>query len=147
MRFQYAHGKWCWSFIASLSHASTGATTSNEHVHWWVREHARATCFGEGVLPFQSWCGIVDVMICPWWSNLGSHGTSFVSTFAVSFRNPSVLGASRVSLVTWWFGGRARDSILRCEVSSVHVGCLSRVWRFKMMSEGDVIGIIRAPMN
>ena len=70
MRFQYAHGKWCWSFIASLSHAATVATTSNEHVHWWVREHASATCSGEGVLPFLSRRGIVYVMIVLGWQTL-----------------------------------------------------------------------------
>ena len=59
-----------------------------------MSEHASATCFGEGVLRFLSRHGIVNVMIV-----LGSHGTSFVSTFAVSFPNPSVLGAARVSFV------------------------------------------------
>ena len=50
---------------------------------------------------------------CPWLANLGSRGTSFVSTFAASFPNPSVLGAARCLMV--WRQSKGLDSSVRSQ--------------------------------
>ena len=54
---------------------------------------------------------------CPWLANLGSHGTSFVSTFAVSFPNPFRLGRSGCFLrcLMVWRQSKGLDSSVRSQ--------------------------------